>query len=115
MLKEAPKLHVVMDNWLSIIKDARAICTLSGGVQIPVVLGGHHAHSVDFRSCLLLANMERVRGASLLQSRHHEAVVLAHAIQCAAARLAAPLAGMHRPDLRGEQGVLAFRIAQREA
>ena len=44
MLKEAPKLHVVMDNWLSIIKDARAICTLSGGVQIPVVLGGHHAH-----------------------------------------------------------------------
>ena len=51
MLKEAPKLHVVMDNWLSIIKDARAICTLSGGVQIPVVLGGHHAHSVDFRSC----------------------------------------------------------------
>ena len=23
MLKEAPKLHVVMDNWLSIIKDAR--------------------------------------------------------------------------------------------
>ena len=87
MLKEAPKLHVVMDNWLSIIKDARAICTLSGGVQIPVVLGGHHAHSVDFRSCLL-ANMERVRGASLLQSRHHEAVVLAHAIQCRALAIA---------------------------
>ena len=29
MLKEAPKLHVVMDNWLSIIKDARAICIQS--------------------------------------------------------------------------------------
>ena len=60
MLTEAPKLPVVMDNWLSIIKAARAKCTLSGGEQIPVVLGGHHAHTVDFRC--LLANTERVRG-----------------------------------------------------
>ena len=58
MLLLAPKVEDVARMWLAVIRAARSALN-----QLPVVLGGHHAHSVDF-NCFM-HNMERVKGQGM--------------------------------------------------
>ena len=58
MLRLAPKLEDVARLWLAVINSARSALN-----HLPVVLGGHHAHSVDFK-CFLY-NMERLQGQGI--------------------------------------------------
>lgn len=58
MLRLAPKIEDVACMWLATINAARS--SLNHLLHLPVVLGGHHAHSVDF-NCFM-HNMERIKG-----------------------------------------------------